>query len=223
MERAFVSFQSKNFDVYTPETLPHTKAWPSSELPPFIAVAHQGHLFHVRRSPNRFRDHFNPHQIPESLKGAHGFPNNVEDMHTTFLAYGPDFPKECEVKNKEDFYTYDIFPLMEKALFGKTLSTSTTTTSMTPSPARSSTTTGTTSTTTAEPEPEQPHALTDRSEHSYLWIFAVLLSLLLLLFLTGVVLFFFIKRRRKDHLLPDRRRLLEDLTATIEPANESVF
>ncbi|VDL57475.1 unnamed protein product [Hymenolepis diminuta] len=199
---------NRRFNLYTPKTLPGN-AWPSSELAPYLLIPFPGYLLHVNYYPNSFADHFNPEKLPKKPRGAHGYSSDVEDMHTTFLAYGPAFSQGCEIKNKDNFFTYDVFPIIQKALFSESP----------PLPATSKTTESnittisdtTSTTTTIVSTPPKPEAITGTEQLSG-WeikmVVGVIVAAFVIILLIGLVTRRILRMRQRQ---VDRICLVEDL------------
>lgn len=106
-----------HFQVYTPQTMPVT-SWHPSRLPPIVLIAEPGYVFQVSYHSSATWDHLlSARDIPPHPRGVHGYLPDVTDMHTTFLAYGPAFEFGCG-EEQGRLYTYDLFPLLNTALFG---------------------------------------------------------------------------------------------------------
>lgn len=221
----YIRGDSEYFKTYTPETLP-MEAWPSSELPPIIILASPPYFIDIRYHPFEALDHLNPHKMPKEPKGAHGYLSTVEEMLTTFLAYGPAFSQGCGIHSNENFSTYDIFPIIHKALFseppssvtvpsttlkptesGTTITTSTTTTASIATAASTTTTAPTATTTMLTPKPDAISS----TRKSFGWEIKVAVGVICTLFAIILLLALVIVRLLKVRHVPnDRIRLFDD-------------
>uniref|UniRef100_A0A5K3FXH1 glycerophosphocholine cholinephosphodiesterase n=1 Tax=Mesocestoides corti TaxID=53468 RepID=A0A5K3FXH1_MESCO len=112
-----------HFRVYTSQNLPVTSWGPlTSNLPPILLVAEAGYVFHSNLYSLVSLDHFFAQKNLPEPRGVHGYPPDVDDMHTAFYGYGPAFKYGCgkSISAEEYPFTYDLFPILSDVLFGPT-------------------------------------------------------------------------------------------------------
>ncbi|MFA8450142.1 MAG: ectonucleotide pyrophosphatase/phosphodiesterase [Bacteroidales bacterium] len=94
------------------QTFEHIKAWKSSEVPERLHFGSNPRIgdFVVTADSAWSVDYTDRHP-PKS--GAHGFDNNITDMHAIFYAMGPAFKKGY---TQPTFPNVDVYPLIAKIL-----------------------------------------------------------------------------------------------------------